>query len=45
MHWGTFQLTDEAREEPVRALGVAREGAGVGADDFVALELGGSAAA
>ena len=45
MHWGTFQLTDEGREEPVRALGVARGAAGLGADDFVALEPGGSAAA
>jgi L-ascorbate metabolism protein UlaG (beta-lactamase superfamily) len=24
MHWGTFQLTDEAREDPVRALREAR---------------------
>ncbi len=24
MHWGTWQLTDEGREEPVRALAVAR---------------------
>jgi len=38
MHWGTFQLTDEAREEPVRALGAAL---GKG-DDFAALPLGGS---
>jgi L-ascorbate metabolism protein UlaG (beta-lactamase superfamily) len=29
MHWGTFQLTDEGREEPVRALAAARAAAGV----------------
>jgi L-ascorbate metabolism protein UlaG (beta-lactamase superfamily) len=41
MHWGTFQLTDEAREEPVRRL----EAALGDASGFVALPLGGSAAA
>jgi len=39
MHWGTFQLTDEAREEPVRRLEASR---GEGAD-FAALQIGGSA--
>jgi len=39
MHWGTFQLTDEAREEPVRAL---REACGAGVTNFRVLELGGS---
>jgi L-ascorbate metabolism protein UlaG (beta-lactamase superfamily) len=38
MHWGTFQLTDEAREEPVRRLEASR---GEGAD-FAALQIGGS---
>jgi L-ascorbate metabolism protein UlaG (beta-lactamase superfamily) len=38
MHWGTFQLTDEARDEPVRRLEAAR-GASV---DFVALQPGAS---
>ena len=32
MHWGTFQLTDEPREAPVRALEAARVRAGLGAD-------------
>jgi L-ascorbate metabolism protein UlaG (beta-lactamase superfamily) len=35
MHWGTFQLTDEGREEPVLALEAARQG-----EDFTALEPG-----
>jgi L-ascorbate metabolism protein UlaG (beta-lactamase superfamily) len=40
MHWGTFQLTDEGLEEPVRALAAAR-----GDDAFESLPLGGSASA
>jgi L-ascorbate metabolism protein UlaG (beta-lactamase superfamily) len=39
MHWGTFQLTDEGREEPVMALDAAR-----GADAFEVLPLGASLA-
>jgi L-ascorbate metabolism protein UlaG (beta-lactamase superfamily) len=39
MHWGTFQLTDEGRGEPVRALEAAR-----GSETFEALPFGGSAA-
>jgi L-ascorbate metabolism protein UlaG (beta-lactamase superfamily) len=34
MHWGTFQLTDEARDEPVRAFAEARAEAGVTAEEF-----------
>lgn len=34
MHWGTFQLTDEGREEPVQALEQARIAAGLGAAEF-----------
>ena len=34
MHWGTFQLTDEDREAPVRALADARSSAGLGPDEF-----------
>jgi hypothetical protein len=41
MHWGTFQLTEEGREEPVRALTAACGES----DDFRALALGGSASA
>ena len=41
MHWGTFQLTDEVREDPVRALEAARGKA----DDFAVLAPGASAAA
>jgi L-ascorbate metabolism protein UlaG (beta-lactamase superfamily) len=36
MHWGTFQLTDEAREQPVRDLEAARGAT----DDFRVLEIG-----
>jgi L-ascorbate metabolism protein UlaG (beta-lactamase superfamily) len=45
MHWGTFQLTDEGREEPVRALGEACQEAGLAPGDFEVLALGASAAA
>jgi L-ascorbate metabolism protein UlaG (beta-lactamase superfamily) len=41
MHWGTFQLTDEGRDDPVRAL----EAALGEADNFVALAPGDSASA
>jgi L-ascorbate metabolism protein UlaG (beta-lactamase superfamily) len=41
MHWGTFQLTDEGRDDPVRALEAARGEA----DNFVALAPGESASA
>jgi L-ascorbate metabolism protein UlaG (beta-lactamase superfamily) len=39
MHWGTFQLTDEAREDPARALEAAK-----GTEAFDVLPLGGSLA-
>ncbi|MBI5771510.1 MAG: MBL fold metallo-hydrolase [Verrucomicrobia bacterium] len=42
MHWGTFQLTDEGREEPVQALATARAAAGLAADEFAAIEPGAS---
>ncbi|HEX8420736.1 MAG TPA: MBL fold metallo-hydrolase [Sphingomonas sp.] len=41
IHWGTFQLTDEAREAPVEALAAAMDDAGVSADRFVAAQPGG----
>jgi hypothetical protein len=34
MHWGTFQLTDEAREAPLRALELARTAAGLRDGEF-----------
>ena len=40
MHFGTFQLTDEAIDEPLRALERARATAGVSPDVFRALEFG-----
>ena len=40
MHWGTFQLTDEGREEPVAALDAARRAQGVSADAFQVLAPG-----
>ncbi len=43
MHWGTFQLTDEGREEPVLALEKARNGAGLGPGAFEVLPIGASA--
>lgn len=36
MHWGTFQLTDEPRAEPIELLASARAAAGVSASAFVA---------
>ena len=40
MHWGTFQLTDEGRDEPVRALVAARAAAGLQEDEFRVLAPG-----
>jgi L-ascorbate metabolism protein UlaG (beta-lactamase superfamily) len=42
MHWGTFRLTDEGREEPVQALGRALAAAGVGHGEFTVLAPGAS---
>jgi L-ascorbate metabolism protein UlaG (beta-lactamase superfamily) len=42
MHYGTFQLTTEGIDEPVRALEAARRARGVPAARFVALPFGGS---
>ena len=42
MHWGTFQLTDEAREAPVEALATARTAAGMSEDEFRILAPGAS---
>lgn len=40
MHFGTFQLTDEGIDEPLRALERAREAHGVRADAFGVLDFG-----
>ncbi|QNQ08242.1 MBL fold metallo-hydrolase [Sphingomonas alpina] len=42
IHWGTFQLTDEAREEPRLALVAALSAAGISPERFVAAEAGAS---
>lgn len=40
MHWGTFQLTDEAIDDPPRALAKARAAAGLSGEDFAVLGFG-----
>jgi L-ascorbate metabolism protein UlaG (beta-lactamase superfamily) len=40
LHWGTFQLTDEGREEPLAALQAALAGKGIEAERFPALAAG-----
>ena len=40
MHFGTFQLTDEAIDAPVRALRAAQAEAGVAEEDFDVLGFG-----
>ena len=40
IHWGTFELTDEALDEPPRALARARSAAGLAEDDFFLLAVG-----
>jgi L-ascorbate metabolism protein UlaG (beta-lactamase superfamily) len=42
MHFGTFNLTDEGIDEPLRVLAVARDAQGVAAADFDTLEFGGT---
>lgn len=42
MHWGTFQLTDEPRLEPVEHLASASAEKGLKAGEFVVLPPGGS---
>jgi L-ascorbate metabolism protein UlaG (beta-lactamase superfamily) len=45
MHWGTFQLTDEGLDAPVRALGEALAAAGLAPGDFTAPPIGTSVSA
>ncbi|RZL03024.1 MAG: MBL fold metallo-hydrolase [Rubrivivax sp.] len=40
VHWGTFQLTDEALDEPPRALALAREAAAIAPERFEMLAIG-----
>ncbi len=40
MHFGTFQLTNEAIDEPLHALAAARAAHSVSADDFTTLDFG-----
>ena len=42
MHFGTFQLTPEGIDEPVRALAAARRARGVAETAFVTLDSGAS---
>ncbi|MDY0957771.1 MBL fold metallo-hydrolase [Sphingomonas sp. CFBP8993] len=42
IHWGTFQLTDEAREAPVDELANALTDARIAPDRFVAAQAGGT---
>ncbi|MEO7851410.1 MAG: MBL fold metallo-hydrolase [Rubrivivax sp.] len=42
VHWGTFELTDEALDEPPRALAAARRAAGLADDAFTVLPIGGT---
>jgi L-ascorbate metabolism protein UlaG (beta-lactamase superfamily) len=42
MHWGTFQLSDEAYDAPAEALSAARAAAGIPSETFRLLPLGGT---
>ncbi|AMO22959.1 MBL fold metallo-hydrolase [Ramlibacter solisilvae] len=40
VHWGTFELTDEALDQPPRDLAAARSAAGIPEADFFVLAIG-----
>lgn len=40
VHWGTFAMTDEALDEPPRALADARRAAGLADEDFGVMAIG-----
>jgi N-acyl-phosphatidylethanolamine-hydrolysing phospholipase D len=40
VHWGTFELTDEALDEPPRQLALQRPARGVAEDEFFTLAIG-----
>jgi N-acyl-phosphatidylethanolamine-hydrolysing phospholipase D len=40
VHWGTFQLSDEALDEPPRVLADVRSEQGIGEDEFFVLAIG-----
>jgi N-acyl-phosphatidylethanolamine-hydrolysing phospholipase D len=42
VHWGTFQLTDEALDEPPRALKAAKKARGLTPEAFYTLPVGGT---
>ncbi|WP_426284930.1 MBL fold metallo-hydrolase [Luteibacter sp. E-22] len=41
IHWGAFELADDQLDEPPRLLGEALAEAGMGADEFMLLNIGG----
>lgn len=40
VHWGSFEMSDEALDEPPRALAAARQEAGIDAAEFFVLRVG-----